>query len=62
MDMMLNASNVAFRWGEKEILKDLSLQLMHGRFTAVFGPCGAGKSTLLKYWLATLNPLQERSY
>ena len=34
--------------GEREVLRELTLQLPRGRWTAIVGPNGAGKSTLLR--------------
>ncbi|MEM9930657.1 MAG: ATP-binding cassette domain-containing protein, partial [Bacteroidota bacterium] len=45
---MLRATDISRTIGQKAILKDCSLTLTPGRFTAVVGPNGAGKSTLLR--------------
>lgn len=39
---------VGFRYGEKEILRDINLTLPAGSFTALVGPSGAGKTTLAR--------------
>ncbi len=39
---------VVKRYGHVAAVKDLSLDIPEGSFTAIFGPNGAGKSTLLK--------------
>lgn len=39
---------VVKRYGHTTAIKDLSLDINEGSFTAIFGPNGAGKSTLLK--------------
>ena len=40
--------NLSFNWGEREILRDLSLRLEPGAVYAVAGRSGAGKTTLLR--------------
>jgi iron complex transport system ATP-binding protein len=45
---MYTASNISVTVRDKIILRDVSLALHPGKFTAVLGPNGAGKSTLLK--------------
>ncbi len=46
--------NLTFRYGEKSILQDLSLQFKKGGKYAITGPSGCGKSTLLKLLLGWL--------
>ena len=46
--MKLSASNISFSAGANSILKNMSIEIQPGTFTAVVGPNGAGKSTLLK--------------
>ena len=43
---MLKAEHLTVRYGEKTILKDLSLQVKEGEWWTIVGPNGAGKSTL----------------
>ena len=38
--------NVAFSYGENEVLHDISTTIKQGAFTAVIGPSGSGKTTL----------------
>jgi len=51
----IRADSVSARLGNEPVLRDISFQLPHGRWTAVVGPNGAGKSTLLRV-LAGLLP------
>lgn len=44
--MTIDASNLSFRYGDKQVLKEVSFALTSGRFHALLGPNGAGKSTL----------------
>ncbi len=48
MGTILNIKNLKAKIGDKEILKDLNLQLEEGKVHAIMGPNGAGKSTLSK--------------
>lgn len=40
--------NLSFSWGEREVLKDIHLQLEPGEMYAIAGRSGAGKTTLLR--------------
>ncbi|MFC3561747.1 ABC transporter ATP-binding protein [Pedobacter jamesrossensis] len=39
--------NVAFSYGEKEVLKNINLNIQKGQTVALVGPSGGGKSTLM---------------
>jgi len=43
----LELKNVSFAYGEKEILKNISLKIEKGKTIALVGPSGGGKSTLM---------------
>ena len=43
---MLKAEHLTVRYGEKTVLKDLSMQVREGEWWTIVGPNGAGKSTL----------------
>lgn len=45
---MINLQNVSYKYPltDKQVLKDINLQVQPGEFVAVIGPNGAGKSTL----------------
>jgi len=51
-------SNITLRFGEKKVLKDLSLVIKPGTRTAIIGPTAAGKTQLL-YILSGLTKPQE---
>lgn len=55
--LTLSIENADFGYGEKKILKDVTLHVHRGDHVAVVGLNGAGKSTLLKGISNTLPPL-----
>lgn len=56
MNPVLEVLGVGFRYGKREILRDLSLGVPAGSVTALLGRNGAGKSTLLRLALGILRP------
>ena len=57
---MLQATNIAKRYGSATALHPTTLHLSPGSFTVLLGPSGAGKSTLLRC-LDLLTPVSEGS-
>ncbi len=53
---MIQIKNLTFGYGNRLILRDLTLQMAAGRFIAVLGVNGSGKSTLLKTLNNILKP------
>lgn len=54
MDSIVKISNLDGGYQDSKVLKNLSLEILKGGFTAIAGPNGAGKSTLLKYLIKEL--------
>jgi ABC-2 type transport system ATP-binding protein len=54
----LEVSNLAFAYGARQALQELSFSVAPGRFAALLGPNGAGKSTLIAL-LTRLYDLQQ---
>jgi iron complex transport system ATP-binding protein len=53
---MLEASNITFKVGNKELISEVSVSFAPGKFHLVIGPNGAGKSTLIKVLARLLRP------
>jgi phospholipid/cholesterol/gamma-HCH transport system ATP-binding protein len=47
-DNLVEISDVKFNYGEREVLKGLSLRIPRGKVVAILGASGCGKSTLLR--------------
>ena len=58
---MLEFKNVSYVVGEKEILKDINLEI-DDRFVAITGPNGSGKSTMAKLIAGIIKPTSGRIY
>jgi len=54
----LHFHHVTVRFGEAEVLQDVTFDLPAGEFLAIVGPNGAGKSTLIKVALGLVTPLK----
>ena len=53
--MVISAKNLKKRYGQLEVLKDISVDVTEGEVLCIIGPSGSGKSTLLR----CLNRLEE---
>jgi ATP-binding cassette subfamily F protein uup len=54
--LVAELKDVAKRFGDLEIVRDLSLRIMRGDRIGLIGPNGAGKTTLIRLILGTLAP------
>ena len=52
----LRGENLTLGYGKKIIVRDLSVSIPDGHFTAIIGPNGCGKSTLLNIGAGLLAP------
>lgn len=53
---LLETRNLSYREGDRNILRNIDLDLLEGRITAIVGRNGAGKTTLIKHLNGLLRP------
>ena len=53
---MIKTENINFSYSNKEILKNINLEIKEGDIISLLGPNGSGKSTLIKVILGLLKP------
>jgi iron complex transport system ATP-binding protein len=53
---VISLANANFRYGDRAVLHDITLETRPGTFLAIIGPNGSGKSTLLKGMCGLLRP------
>ena len=53
---VIEAENLSFSYGEKQIIKDFSIRIVRGDKIGIVGPNGCGKTTLVKLLLGELKP------
>lgn len=56
MEDRIVLTNVVQRFGEKEVLKDVTLRVKAGEIFGLLGPSGAGKTTIIKIMTGQLRP------
>lgn len=59
---MLKLENVCFFKDNKDILKDINLEVEEGKFIAITGPNGSGKSTLAKIIMGIEKPTSGKIF
>lgn len=60
MENAIQVTGLVARYGDREILKDISFFIPKGMTTVILGGSGCGKSTLLKHLIGLLKPAQGR--
>lgn len=53
---MIRFENIHKRFGKREILKGVDLEIEQGKTTVIFGVSGGGKSTIIKHIVGLLKP------
>ncbi len=53
---VIRISNLCMSYGEQDVLRDISLDILPGRIYTLIGPNGSGKSTLIKCILGLVVP------
>lgn len=53
---MITIDNLSFKYGKKEVLNDISMELEAGKLYGLLGENGVGKTTLLKIISGLQNP------
>lgn len=59
---MLRLENICFFKDNKEILKNINLEIDEGKFVAITGPNGSGKSTLAKIIMGIVKPTSGKIF
>lgn len=59
---MIEYKNVALRYTEKDVLRDVNLQIEDGEFMVLVGPSGSGKTTMIKMINRLLEPTDGNIY
>jgi phospholipid/cholesterol/gamma-HCH transport system ATP-binding protein len=60
METAIEVSNLVTHYGDREILKNISLSIPKGVTTVILGGSGCGKSTLLKHLIGLLKPTKGK--
>lgn len=56
MSQLLKVSALQKNYGQHEVIKNISFELIQGTATALIGPNGAGKTTILSMLAGLLKP------
>ena len=59
---MIEYKNVALRYTEKDVLRDVNLRIENGEFMVLVGPSGSGKTTMIKMINSLLEPTDGNIY
>ncbi|MGZ6988690.1 MAG: ATP-binding cassette domain-containing protein, partial [Thermoanaerobaculia bacterium] len=59
-DVVLLAERLAKRYGEREVVSDVSFALRRGEVFGFLGPNGAGKTTTIRMLVGLVKPTRGR--
>lgn len=59
-DHAIEVVGLTARYGDRDVLKNISLAVPTGKITVILGGSGCGKSTLLKHLIGLLKPVSGR--
>ena len=62
MKISIELNGVSFSYGEKPVLREVSVSLAAGEFVCLLGPNGAGKTTLAQLIAGELSPTEGRVF
>ena len=62
MNAVLNIEHLKVRFSTREIIRDFSLPIYHGKIYSIIGPNGSGKTTLIRAISRNLKPAGGRVY
>lgn len=55
-DVVLSADNISFAYGDRQVVRDLTLDIRRGEITALVGGNGSGKTTTLRLLAGIIQP------
>ena len=55
-DVVLSAENISFAYGNRQVVRDLTLEIRRGEITALVGGNGSGKTTTLRLLAGLIQP------
>ena len=58
----LTARSLNKRWGQRQVLKNVSIEIQRGEAVGLLGPNGAGKTTTMRIIATLLNPTWGEAY
>jgi len=62
MEPVIRLENIRHSFGEKEVLKEINLEVKAGEIIGLLGPSGAGKTTLIHIITGQLSPKSGKAY